>query len=253
MVLGLVGLAACATVDPATDVDLTWDGAYVRVPGVLPLAASHRDKIPDLLPPGARVPTVIYLHGGGGLSRAAYGDIAVALKAGMAVIAPDSFARKRARNPGVDLNYTCPHGECWAIERTIFAQRTAELAHALERVRALPWVDQDNLFGWGHSEGGYTIAAYPGAVFNARIITGTGCAWGFRAKEPALAVISRDDPYVARHHLQYTRPSTCLKISGNAPNLTYVELPGDRHNAAQDPVGTRAVIEFLLAHLSAAR
>jgi len=190
------------------------------------------------------------MHGAGGLSYRSSGDLDIAIDAGLVVIALNSYARDRPKNPGVDLNYTCPGGECWPIARQIFDLRTAELSHALKQVRKLPWVDQNNLFGWGHSEGGYTMAAYPGNIFKARIITGTGCAWGFEAEEPALAVISRDDPYVARHRLEHTRPSTCLKVSGNASNLTYVERPGVVHHAAQTAVGRRAIIEFLLRHVT---
>ena len=246
----LLALSACASLDPAKDVELTWDRAYVRIPGALPLAPAHRHLLPSYLPPGTRYPTVIYMHGAGGLSRSAYGDIDVALEAGVAVIALDSYARERPGNPGVDLSYTCPDGTCWTIDRQILAFRTAELAYALERLKQVPWVDQDNVFGWGQSEGVYAIGTYPGAVFKGRIITGNGCAWGFRAEEPALAVISRRDPYVARHRLEFTRPSNCLEISGRAGNLTYVEIPGAVHNAAQTEAGERTVQQFLRRHVT---
>jgi len=238
-----LGFAACATINPSKDVELTWDEAYIRIPGFLPS---------EILP-NTKYPTVIYMHGGGGLSRAAYRDIDVVLKAGVAVIALNSYARTRPRNPSEDLSYTCPQGECWGTFNRIFAMRTAELTYALEKVRQVPWVDQNNVFAWGQSEGGYTIAAYPGVVFKGRIITGTGCHWGFKAKESVIAVISRDDPYVKRAHSEFSLPSTCLKVSGNASNLAYVELPGYLHNGAQNSVGERAIIEFLHRHISSSK
>ena len=238
-----LGFAACATLNPSKDVELTWHEAYIRIPGFLP----------SEIPPNTKFPIVIYMHGSGGLSRAAYRDIDVALKAGVAVIALNSYARTRPRNPGEDLSYTCPQGECWRIFNQIFALRTAELTYALKKVRQVPWIDQGNVFVWGQSEGGYTVAAYSGAVFKGRIITGTGCHWGFKAKEPVIAVISRDDPYVRKSHGEFSLPSTCLKVSGNAKNLTYVELPGSLHNGAQSSIGERAVIEFLHRHISSSK
>ncbi|MBL6929189.1 MAG: hypothetical protein ISR44_08450 [Rhodospirillales bacterium] len=246
--------AACVTMDPTVDVELTWDQAFVRVPGLIPVSLKEqRERQIAELPPGTTFPTVIYMHGGGGLSPYAYKDIKIVQKAGFAVIALNSYARTRPSNPGNDLNYTCPHGDCWAIDRNIFNFRNAELKYALEQVRLLPWVDQNNLFGWGHSEGTYAMAAYPGAIFKARIITGGGCAWGFAAEEPTLAVIARNDAYVARHRLKHTRPSTCKKKSGNASNLTYLEVPGNTHNGAQTKAGKKALKEFLYSHITSAK
>ncbi len=247
-------LAVNACTHPMKDVALTWDGAVVsstRFGGFTGVTMANVEKHLSKFPPGTKFPTIIYMHGAGGVaSQSSFGDIDIARKAGLVVIAADSFARERPENPGIDLTYMCPMGECWGIAHQIFAMRTAELAFALEQVRQLPWVDQNNLFGWGHSEGGYTMAAYPGAVFKSRIITGTGCAWGFNAEEPTLAVISQEDAYVARHHLEDTQPTTCDEMSFNAPNLTYVEIPGFVHNAVQTKEGKQAFVRFIRRHLS---
>jgi dienelactone hydrolase len=244
-----LGLAACGTpFDPSKDVELTWDQAYVHIPGLLPTIKEFREDYIARERPNTKFPTVIYMHGGGRIGTSAHGDMEVAREAGLAVIALNSFARERPENPGANLMSRCR--SCWDIFRAIFALRTAELAYALEQVQHLSWVDQNNLFIWGHSEGGYTVAAYKGSISKARLITGTGCAYGFRAEEPALAVISRRDPYVAKHRLEHTYPSTCLRVSGNASNLTYVELPGNIHNAAQTPEGRKAFIEFLQRHIT---
>jgi len=130
-------LTACVTADPTKDVELTWEEAYVRMPGLLPVVKEHRARQLAELPPGTTFPTLIYMHGSGGLWPGAYKDIAVAEKAGLAVIAINSYARDRPKNPGQNLASSCDN--CWHIYREIFALRTAELAYTLQKVRHLPW------------------------------------------------------------------------------------------------------------------
>jgi len=258
--VGLLAVAACATISPSKDVELTWEWGSVKIPtispdgsrgyvsGMDPSKSSMIKKAFAAMPPGTKFPTVIYMHGSGGLSSSAMGDIRVIRAARMAVIAPSSYARKRPKNPGEVRGSTC--SDCWGTFDKIFALRTAELTYALEQVQKLSWVDQDNLFLWGHSEGGYTVAAYRTSLVKGRIITGTGCHQGFNAEEPTIAVISRGDHYVRKSHAQGRKSTTCLAMSGNADNLTYVDIPGTVHNGGQTPEGKRAVIEFLRRHTS---
>ena len=243
-----LNFTVCATIDPSKDVELTWENAIIRIPGLLPVTKEHRDKYIKEMTANKKYPTVIFMHGGGGLGYNAQSDIEVVLEQGYAVIAPDSFARERQKNPGIDLSYTCSGPGCFEQFDRIFNLRTAELAYALGKARQVPWIDQNNLFGWGHSEGGYTMAAYPGAIFKGRIITGTGCHRGFNAKEPVLVVVAVNDPYMHKSHLENESPTTCRIKSRNASNLTYIELPGFTHHGAQIGAGRRAIIKFLKQH-----
>lgn len=239
-----LGLGACVTTSPPSkDVHLTWDNAFVRIPGIMPVAKEFRDAYIAQETQGLTFPTVIYMHGSGGLSPSAYGDLDVLKKAGMAVIALDSFARTRPINPDGDLSNQCG-APCGGTQDKIAAMRKAELTHALERVRQLSWVDQNNLFGWGHSEGVYAMGAYPGAIFKGRILTGNDCYRGFGAQEPTLVVMARGDPY------QKGKFVGCQNKSGFNDTMTYVEIPGDVHNAAQTLIGEKAVIEFLHRHMT---
>lgn len=240
----LLLLPACAATDPSKDVERTWDGAYVRIPGLLPVAKEFRDRQIAELPPGTKFPTLIYMHGAGGLWRGTYKDLAIARKAGLAVIALDSFARARPQNPDANLSNPCG-GPCAWIQREIVALREAELSHALKRVRALSWVDQDNLFGWGHSEGVYAMARYPGAAFKALILTGNDCYRGFAVQKPTLVVMARHDPYHGG------KVDTCRTAAQGAENLSYLEVPGAQHNAVQTVQGKRAFVAFIRRHLSA--
>ncbi len=133
------------------------------------------------------------------------------------------------------------------MQREIVALRQAELSYALKRVRELPWVDQDHLFGWGHSEGVVAMGNFPGAIFKARILTGYDCHRGFAAEEPTLVVMASEDPY----HGHKSR--NCWTASNGAENVTYLEVPGSEHNAAQTDEGRRAVIGFIRNHLSSAK
>ena len=112
-------------------------------------------------------------------------------------------------------------------------------------MRKVPWVDQENLFGWGHSEGVQAMGDFPGANFKARILTGSDCRRGFAAEEPTLVVMATNDPYHGG------KDENCLTHSGNADNVTYLEIPGGEHNAAQTEIGRLALLEFIRRHSSA--
>ncbi len=240
----LVALAACA--GPAQNVERTWDKAVVSITGFgafVGLDNAYLGKHLAKFPPGKKFPTMIYMHGGGGVSsRTAMGDIDTARIAGLIVIAPDSFARNRSKNPDIDPNVACYR--CGDEMALIGQLRRAELAYAVEQVRKLPWVDQDNLFGWGHSEGTFGMAPYSGNVFKARVITGHGCRDGLGAKEPTLAIISAKDPFAKKWR------SSCERFVSSKKNLTYLEIPGTEHNAAQTEEGKRAFLQFIRRHIT---
>lgn len=201
-------LISCATTGPSVDVGKTWDEAYIRIPGLLPVAKEHREKYFAEMLKGKKYPTVLYFHGAGGLnSPESRGDFDVLEKLNIAVVAPHSYARERPRNDMGDAGL--------AIATEIFYLRDEEITLALERVRQLTWVDQSNIFIWGHSEGGMVVAAYPGAICNGRILTGTGCQWGFRAKEPVLALQAKNDPYKGVWKIPSSgEPTTCKWMGG---------------------------------------
>ena len=77
---------------------------------------------------GARAPVVLVMHGCSGIfpSPAAYRVFF--MERGYAVIEPDSFAR-----PGHSCN------------ASPLKERTEDLAYAYEKIRKLPWVDQDRI------------------------------------------------------------------------------------------------------------
>jgi len=181
--------------DPA-ELERTWQAAKVRVP--------LRDetltgRISDLVvPDGVRLPLVVYLHGCAGFWRGTDRTLDWLAEQGYAVIAPDGFAR-RYKPVSCD-----PIGRRGGLHRGVLAFRQAEADFALKRARTMAWVDADNVFLVGLSEGAITAATYSGGQpVNARVIEGWTCHAGWPeygglkapAAEPVLSLVSGDDPW----------------------------------------------------------
>ena len=132
------------------DADLlrTWERAFVIVPGETGLVRGWIDDIDERLagtPPP--LPTVIYLHGCAGLGRISHDAAKLLAEAGYAVIMPDSFAREHKPK-------SCdPERVAGGLHRGVLGWRQAEANKAIREARRLAWVDPDNVFLWGFSEG----------------------------------------------------------------------------------------------------
>ena len=182
------------------DADLlsTWLRAPVIVPGDEGLVRGWADDIGTRLSETVRpLPTVIYLHGCDGIGTIGHGSARLLAEAGYAVIMPDSFAREHKPK-------SCdPQREVGGFHRGVLAWRQAEANQAIRKARELDWVDPDNLFIWGFSEGGITAATVVGEVVSARIIEGWTCHSGWSEyrglaappSEPVLALVGGDDPW----------------------------------------------------------
>jgi dienelactone hydrolase len=177
--------------------------------------------------PGLKFPSVIYLHGCSGLDLENQSrTIGGLLRAGFAVIAPDSYAL-RDRRP-----------VCGLGSRHVFSVRAAEAQFAAERARALAWVDARNLFPIGHSEGGAGAAAYRGEQFNAIVISGFHCSDGVASSVPPLAIAHRGDPWVQ-------------SAAGFCPGATEKSIrEGTSHHPLRHEVVAERVVAFLKRNLT---
>lgn len=150
-------IAGCATLLAGGEAQLerVWQASQIWLPdravagspaapggGRLATLAAILERIP----PGTRVPAVLYAHdcGGPGAEAAAWGERLS--RAGYAVIAPDS----RARSDGVTDR--CPSGT------TALATREAEIRYALRQLRTLSWVRQRAVFLLAVGEGAAAAA-----------------------------------------------------------------------------------------------
>ena len=158
-----------------------------------------KDMAHDLgnIPSRMKIPLVIYMHGCDGLTGQEREDIHFIVRNNYAVIAPDSFARKFRPKSCDPYTYT------GGLFRGVLSFRLAEARHAHELAKTLPWVDKQNIFMMGFSEGGITTARYDRGGLAGKIILGWTCNSGWPEyagitgprDEPILAVVASNDPW----------------------------------------------------------
>ncbi len=234
-------------------VEQTWARAYFYVPadanpignGVI---GGRRDLgavrlALDTLAKGPPRPVVVYLHGCGGFGNSGSINAGMLAEAGFVVVAPDSFARpRRVRTCDSKTHSRAgPKG----IYKNVIAWRLEELDRALSGLKEFSWVDWNNLFLFGHSQGSNAAAAYPGTVFKGRIMSGTRCSGGYKgpAEEPALAVYSENDPW------RRGRVIRCLEYVGTT-GMQVLGLTGNLHVVAKDPTAKARMLEFFTSRIT---
>jgi dienelactone hydrolase len=246
----LAGACAAVPEDAGEGLALTWERAYLYLPdrqgGVAVAVGGRRGggavaAAEAAMPRRTRLPTVLFAHGCRGFGNSGRINARLLAAAGYAVFAPDSFARPgrpETCDPESRRSVVPP-----AVLERAYAMRAAEIDFALAHIAEIPWVDRDNLFLVGHSQGGTAVAVHAGGGVKARVISGSACARGYGAApgEPALAVYSRHDPWLA------AVPGRC-RDHGAATALEIVELPGAEHLVGGTPEGGRAIVEFLARH-----
>ena len=185
---------------------LTWESARVFLPGALVgqgaqhprglMSAPYIQETIALRAPGARFPVILYLHGCAELfDIGSVGDFFAAR--GYAVIAPDSFANP-GRPPPCNAE-TRRQGSGWQNVRRL---RQQEIRLAVQRLRALPWVDWNRMYLFGISQGGRAATLYGGDEFRGHIALDTHCAGSHNAHvlhvpatTPLLAIMAKHDPW----------------------------------------------------------
>lgn len=153
----------------------TWDHALVRIPtsGQTFISTYMHELEYEAR---KKLPTVIYLHGCSGVWKGTQTRINFLAEAGFAVIAPQSFARKK-------YPQSCdPASKLGGIYRDILQIRQNDASYALEQVKSLSWVDTGNLFLMGLSEVAITTATLDlrDKLVSARVIEGWTCNAGWR-------------------------------------------------------------------------
>ena len=250
---GLAGPRPAAAAD--TDLLRTWQRAFVVVPGEAGLVRGRIEDIDERLPESSPpLPTVIYLHGCAGLGRISHDAAKLLAEAGYAVIMPDSFARQHKPK-------SCdPARVVGGLHRGVLNWRQAEANQAIRKARRLAWVDPENVFLWGFSEGGNTTATLTGEPVNARVVEGWTChaGWGeYRGlnappAEPVLALVGAEDPWFRPAFLQ----GDCgvfMHGRENSKSIVY-ERPhflATKHHLSWHPKVQQLILEFLVRHHSA--
>lgn len=234
---------------------LTWQRAQVALPAAIaPGGQVWVGRLADLPPiPAAngRLPVLLFLHGSSGLAPfMAEFQRWAATELGLVTVAPDSLAI-----PG-RLTYTSPVPV--AVYERIHALRSAELAFALDRLRALPWVDPARIAVGGTSEGSVPVArlgADPDTA--ARLVFAWSCERNYFVEEPRTAiptatpvlnVIATRDPYFSAGYAPNAnfpvRGSCAAALAGHGDALI-VQPVTDRHTLLNDPPLRPTIAAFL--------
>ena len=191
-------LSACAmSLGGLGDVERTFYGAHVAFPGEgKARVKSVEDMLKGPLGGDEKFPVVLYLHGCtgiGSVERKFGGKLA---EDGYVFIAPNSMARTY-RPLQCD-----PETQTGGFNRFVFDFRMAEVSYALDALADMDWVDHENVFLMGGSEGGVAAALYRGGEFSGRIIFQWTCHGaplirGVSAPEgePVLAIVNGGDPW----------------------------------------------------------
>lgn len=253
-------LAACSqgfsVPSGQSDIERTWSQAVV----VLPPAASGQDprvgrlssreirRATQIFANGPGAPTAVYLHGCTGIGNYAFFDTLA--RAGYAVIAPDSFAR--SYRP-----LQCePETKTGGNNLFVYDFRLAELTFALERMGDLDWIDFDNLFLIGTSEGAVATALFRAEVFNARVIAQWTCQGAplvrgidAPAGTPILSIVGVDDPYYDAANTPEQQGHCGAFMAGRPQSRSFILPEGAGHNIYDDPRAVGEIIAFMGEHL----
>jgi len=237
------------------DVVPTWERAQVALPrrltGSRPVFGLWHDRAVQMavvkIAPAVRSPAVVLLHGCNGIADEEEITKLILAQHGFAVFLPNSFARiGRLANCDVSSYAT-----------SLFPQahdfRMQEIAYALARLRAQPWIDPDRIFLMGFSEGGMAAARYDGDAVAGIVISGWHCQGrqpyvGIKAPPsvPVLTMIGGDDPWYEAKPGKH-----CGQVFDGRTAATSVVLPGSGHSIINTPIvdnaqtATKTLLRFL--------
>ena len=241
-------LSGCAggvdprTLDLADEARRTFDAAYVMIEvegEPIEGKMSERFVQDKLVALKKKRPTVIFMHGCAGLGLGNLRYMRLLARAGYAVIAPDSFARRYRPE-------TCIPSEHGHIPGAPFGRvsrmRQEEIHHAVYRVRRIHWADKKNLFLMGQSQGGAAAASYEGNEFSAHVIAGSTCWRGvwMPLGTPALALYSKDDPWRRNRAADLC----LLRSESRGVNMEFHLFEGRAHDLSRNERARRLILDF---------
>ncbi|MEA3553033.1 MAG: hypothetical protein U9R39_01380 [Campylobacterota bacterium] len=197
----------------------TFNYAYIGVPkGVGGLKEDYfgtynefLSKYPDFKT-DKNTPVVLYMHGSSGLYTGDTYRKYIVQNNKAIFFAPNSF--KIEKRP----TYKSPVKEKVYIK--VHKIRLAEIKYNLEKLKNLEFIDNNNIFLMGNSEGGLAAAIYKSKEFKGRIITAFSCEssyfytnfkLGSQKDEPFLNIIGTHDQFFSKK----TSLNKKYKVEGN--------------------------------------
>lgn len=242
--------------DPA-EIKRTWDAALVRIPngpnGILKTTMQKLSKMK--VPRRKKFPTIIYLHGCSGVWKGTFARIDFLANNGFAVIAPLSFARKKYPQ-SCDTN-THKGG----MYRPTIIMRQNDAGYAISQAKKLSWVDSNNVFLMGLSQGGITTATFQSedatTAVNARVVEGWTCHAGWEEyrginapkDEPVLTLVGEKDPWFQRPNSKGDCGEYLNKTNGSRSIVIRKGRLRNRHELLEDKKVQQEVLKFLRKHI----
>lgn len=242
--------------DPV-ELERVWQNSLLRIPigegEYLTLQVSDLAKM--RFSNQKKIPTVVYMHGCSGIWAGTLRRINFLANNGFAVIAPPSFAREKyPRSCDVYLYQG-------GLYRDTLKMRQYDAGYTIEQAKRLPWVDENNIFLMGLSEGGITTATFyskqDNHSVNARVIEGWTCTstWGeykgVRAPktQPVLSLLGSKDPWFQN---PYTNGECTKFLNKDNGSKSVVYRKGNlsyQHELLEDKKVQKVVVYFLQSHI----
>lgn len=244
------------TINKYENINDTYKYAYIGIPkGYGGLKKSYygtfnkfKKKYPNFSF-NKKIPTLFYMHGSIGFTKGIIFRKYIVENANFIFFAPDSFKIKN--RPTYSSEATMDE------YTTVHKLRQAEIKYNLEKLRKVSFIDFDNLFLMGNSEGGLAAAYYKGKEFKARIVTAFSCEdsyyiqdfkIGARKKDPFLNIIGTEDEYFANDsetnkHYEVDGHATQALIKFKKAKV--IILPKTKHDLTLNPYVKEDIVNFL--------
>jgi len=264
-ITALVGalLSACQTVS-LDDMAPTYEKGFFHVGKnamkQLDLAAQPDDLRPlqkrkaALRASKSKFPVIVFLHGCGGFTTGTSDTLSKVENAApdFITIAPNSFARKR---PQVCGGYTATD-----LYATSVYWRELEAEYALRELSKEPWVDWNNVFLVGHSQGGGTaLGLKTKHKIRGRVSLSGGCYSGATTRTVSGNATDQSFAVLAFHQTRdkwfygksYEPPygTACPTLAKRHPNGKVVFTEGDNHHAFTYPKNIEIFRGWLYSNL----
>jgi dienelactone hydrolase len=197
----------------------------------------------DMLQTPSKYPVLIYLHGCGGLNEDSQAWGRTIKNLGFIVVQPDSFAipgRKSNCDSKAQRGGLIKGFDVWRL-------RSFELQNALDELNKIDWVQKDQIFLMGHSEGALTASRTSVSGFKAVIASGYWCYEDLELKHgssPFLFLNWQDDPWF-RAKSNERNPGICQKHADRRPGTQQVIIEGQGHPTSGSGKARLVVEEFL--------
>jgi len=189
---------------------------------------------------GPKLPTVVLLHGCGGINAHMKKWAFTLAEAGYLVLMPDA-----KKIPGFP-SYTCSPSNRPSEEmsKELFKLRKQQIGVIRDNIKQHPAIMRKRTFIMGHSEGAATLVQIKAKFFKGAVVSGYKCRKRppkIDPSVPLLYVNFKTDPW-------FNGASTCEHITSQRPDADEFLISGHSHFTGENSGARARVLEFLDAH-----